>query len=89
MCFKCKTCHFDIFCSVSTISHKHKYVLKILKSIKETCETFSRSTEIYSEQGHFIALLCNLFTVLYIFVKFPNECENSSNSILRQKKSKY
>lgn len=61
MCFKCKTCPFDIFCNVSTISHKHRYVLKILKSIKERCETFRRSTEIYSEQGHFIALLCNLF----------------------------
>lgn len=37
-------------------------VLKIFKkSIKERCETFSRSTEIYGEQGHFIALLCNLF----------------------------
>lgn len=66
-------------------------VLKILKKVSKKDvkplagplrSTVSRDTLLP------YCVICFGISVLYIFVKFPNECENSS-SILRQNKSKY
>lgn len=64
-------------------------VLKILKKVSKKDvkplagplrSTVSRDT---------LLPYCVICFGISIFVKFPNECENSSNSILRQNKSKY
>lgn len=67
-------------------------VLKILKKVsKKDVKPLAGSLRSTVSRDTLLpyCVICFGISVLYIFVKFPNECENSSNSILRQNKSKY